>query len=296
LVAAVLFLVGWNGLALRAYYLDPDYAKSPEWREALTFVRGRFSPGDVVVLNHQDQSVLYYWDDDLVALPAPGAHDAASVQAALRDLVDRKDRIWLLPDTSRLWDQEGLVRKWLDENTELVLEHAWRGVLLLRYHTPRYLEQERVSLDARLKTDAGAEITLLGYALRDGEGHAVEEVAVVPGGEVRLTLYWRAETHIAGRYVVFCHLLDETGRLRGQQDNPPRQGTFPTDAWTPGDTVIDAYRIPLAPDAPLGEALIEIGMYDPVDGQRLLVQGLDADREQQRILLRNVVEVRRTEP
>jgi hypothetical protein len=260
------------------------------------FVRDRFAPGDVVLLNHQDQSVLYYWGDDLVALPEPGARDAVSVQASLRDLVDGSDRIWLLPDTSRLWDQEGLVRKWLDENAELVLERSWRGVLLLRYHTDRYLEQERMPLDARLETDAGAEITLSGYTVRDAEGHAVEQVAVAPGGEVRLALYWRAETRIAGEYVVFSHLLDETGWLRGQQDNPPRQGTFPTSAWTPGETVIDVYRIPLAPDAPLGAALIEIGMYDPADGQRLPVQGLDADSEQRRIVLRNVVDVRRMEP
>ena len=109
------------------------------------------------------------------------------------------DRIWLLPDTARLWDHEGLVRAWLDGHAELVLERAWRGVLLLRYHTPRYLEQEIVPLDARLETPSGAEITLLGYSLRDDEGRAVERLAVEPGGEVRLTLYWRAESAVDRR-------------------------------------------------------------------------------------------------
>ena len=60
--------------------------------------------------------------------------------------------------------------------------------------------------------------------------------------------------------------------------------------------MIDVYRIPLAPDAPLGEALIEIGMYNPVDGQRLAVRGLDADPAQRRVLLRNVVQVQQLEP
>jgi hypothetical protein len=295
-VAVVVFLVGWNVRALHAHYRSPAYAKSPEWREALAYVREHFGPRDVVVLNHLDQSVLYYWGDDLVTLPAPGARDAASVQAAMRGLVDRNDRIWLLPDTSQMWDDEGIVRDWLDENTELALERSWRGVLLLRYHTPRYLEQERVPLDARLETTSGAEITLLAYSLRDDEGRAVEQLEVAPGGEVRLTLYWRTESKVTGEYVVFAHLLDGTGWLRGQQDNPPRQGTFPTSAWRPGEAVTDAYRIPLAPDVPSGEALIEVGMYDPVDGGRLPVRGLDADPEQRRILLRNVVRVRRTAP
>ena len=296
LVVAVSFLVGWNGLALRYHYLSPAYAKSPQWREALSFVRERFAPGDVFVLNHQDQSVLYYWGDDLEVLPAPGAQDAASVQAALGDLAARHDRIWLLPDTSRLWDREGSVRAWLDEKTEPVLERDWRGVLLIGYHTPRYLDREYAPLDARLETQSGAEIVLLGYSLRDDEGRAVERLEVAPGDEVRLTLYWRAEEPIADDYVVFCHVLDETGWLRGQQDNPPRQGTFPTSAWRPGESVIDVYRVPLAVDMPPGGALIEVGMYSPLDGERLLVYGQDADPEPRRILLRDLIRVHEAEP
>jgi hypothetical protein len=292
LLVSVAFVFGLGGLALQRHYFSPAYAKSPEWREALAFVRERSAPGDVVILNHQDQSVLYYWREELVVLPAPDARDTASVQAALQDLADDHDRIWLLPDTSRLWDVEGQVRGWLDENAELVLERSWRGVLLLRYHTPRYLAQEIVPLDARLETASGAEIVLVGYSLRDEEGRAVERLAVAPGKEVRLTLYWQAESAVENEYVVFCHLLDGTGWLRGQQDNPPRQGTYPTRAWVPGETVIDAYRVPLSPDAPLGEALIEIGMYDPVDGQRLLVYGQDVDPEQRRVLLRDKLSVR----
>jgi hypothetical protein len=118
----------------------------------------------------------------------------------------------------------------------------------------------------------------------------------VSGDEVRLTLYWRAEEQIAEDYVVFCHVLDETGWLRGQQDNPPRQGTFPTSAWRPGESVIDVYRIPLAADMPPGGALIEVGMYSPLDGERLLVYGQDTDPEQRRILLRDLIRVNETEP
>jgi hypothetical protein len=296
MVAAMLFLVGWNGLALRYHYLSPAYAKSPQWREALSYVQDRFALGDVLVSNHQDQAVLYYWGDDLEVLPAPGAQDAASVHEALDNLAARHDRIWLLPDTSQLWDREGLVRAWLDEKTEPVLERRWRGVLLLRYNTPRYIDREYVPLDARLEMPSGAQIVLLGYTLRDDEGRAVERLEVAPGDEVRLTLYWQAEEKVAGEYVVFCHVLDATGWLRGQQDNPPRQGTFPTNAWTPGETVIDVYRVPLAADAPLGGALIEIGMYDPLDGERLSAYGQDADPEPRRILLRDLIQVHETEP
>jgi 4-amino-4-deoxy-L-arabinose transferase-like glycosyltransferase len=288
LAVCVLFLVGFDAYALLQYYVSPRYAKSPEWREAVAFMRERLAPGDVVILNHQDQAFLYYYDDPgLVVLPSPEATDAASVRRFLEDLASLYDRVWLLPDTARLWDQDGLVRQWLDQNSELTLERAWRGVLLLRYHTPRYVEREYIPLDVRLEGG----IRLLGYALRDDEGGAVGQLQVRRGGEVRLTLYWLPEARLEHEYVVFAHLLDGTRRLRGQQDNQPRQGTYPTRAWVPGQPVIDAYRVPVAVDTPSGEALLEVGMYDPANGQRLQIGGSDADPEQRRVLLRGVVQI-----
>jgi hypothetical protein len=288
LALGVLTLVGFNLYALARYYVAPAYAKSPEWREAVTFLRERLAPGDAVILNHQDQAFLYYYDDpDLVVLPAPGARDAASVDRALQDLALRHDRVWLLPDTTRGWDQEGLVRGWLEEKGERTLERTWRGVLLERYHTARMVEREYTPLDVRLEGD----IRLLGYALRDEDGHAVDHLEVRPGGEVRLTLYWRGDARIDRDIIVFAHLLDHTGWLRGQQDNQPRQGTYPTRAWTPGEQVIDVYRIPVAGDAPLGQALLEVGMYDPASGERLPIRGRDADAGQRRVLLQGIVEI-----
>jgi hypothetical protein len=288
LATGALFVIGFNVFALQRYYRAPAYAKSPQWREAVSFLRDRLAPGDVVILNHQDQSFLYYYaDPDLQVLPAPGALDADSVQQTLQDLATRHDRVWLLPDTARLWDTEGLVRQWLDGNSELALSKSWRGVLLQRYHAPRYLQKEMVPLDVQLEGG----IRLLGYALRDDEGRAVDRLNVERGGEVRLTLYWMAEAPVERDHVVFTHLLDGTGWLRGQRDTQPRQGTYPTRAWVPGDLVIDAYRIPVALDAPPGDALLEAGMYDPASDQRLPVSGRDANPEHRRVLLQGVVRI-----
>jgi hypothetical protein len=71
---------------------------------------------------------------------------------------------------------------------------------------------------------------------------------------------------------------------------------LPTSAWTPGESVIDVYRVSLAADTPPGGALIEVGMYSPLDGERLLVYGQDADPEPRRILLRDLVLVHQMEP
>jgi len=72
-------------------------------------------------------------------------------------------------------------------------------------------------------------------------------------------------------YTVFTHLLDENGQVRGQKDNPPVRGSYPTTLWAPGEVVVDEFEIPVAADAEPGSYVIEVGMYDPVTMQRLPV-------------------------
>ena len=46
-------------------------------------------------------------------------------------------------------------------------------------------------------------------------------------------------------------------------------GTRPTTGWLPGEVIVDKYEIPVRPDAPPGEYVIEIGMYNAETMQRL---------------------------
>ena len=286
---AVLFAVGFNAYALARYHTSPAYLKSPDWRGAVSFVNEHVAPGDAVISNHQDQAVLYYYAGPALSiLPSGDDPSPDATRAALQELIAGHGRVWLLPDTARLWDQEGLVLAWLDQRCEQVLQRTWRDVSILLYHTPQRYQRELTLLDARLRED----IRLLGYVVRDELGRAVEQVEISPGGEVRLTLYWQATARLDTDYVVFAHLLDETGWLRGGQDNQPRTGTYPTRAWTPGEWVVDAYRISVAAEAPAGAYAIEVGMYRPGDGMRLEVSGADADPETRRVLLWDRVRVR----
>ena len=57
----------------------------------------------------------------------------------------------------------------------------------------------------------------------------------------------------------------------GQQDNEPENGRRPTTTWRTNEIIRDAYAIPLDPLAPPGLYQIEIGLYDPVTGIRLLL-------------------------
>jgi hypothetical protein len=89
-----------------------------------------------------------------------------------------------------------------------------------------------------------------------------------------LTLYWRALAGMETSYTVFTHLLDSANQIRGQQDNPPMNGTYPTTLWVPGEVVADPYALQVSADAQPGTHAIEIGLYVVETGQRLPV--LDA--------------------
>jgi hypothetical protein len=52
-----------------------------------------------------------------------------------------------------------------------------------------------------------------------------------------------------------------------------------------GERVRDEYQIPIEADAPAGEYELEIGMYEPVTGERLLVYNQEGTLLGDRILL-----------
>ncbi|HVB96533.1 MAG TPA: glycosyltransferase family 39 protein [Chloroflexota bacterium] len=94
---------------------------------------------------------------------------------------------------------------------------------------------------------------------------------VRPGGVLTLRLYWQARQTAKHAYVVFVHLLAPDGRIFGQVDRPPVDGTRPTDGWLPGEYLSDSYQVPIPANAPAGRYHIEIGLYDPSNGVRLPV-------------------------
>jgi len=109
----------------------------------------------------------------------------------------------------------------------------------------------------------GEVVELLGYDLAPTEAS--------PGESIHLTLIWRCLSEMDTAYTVFTHLLDGGEQVRGQQDNPPVQGSYPTTLWVEGEVVVDSYEIEIQADAPPGVHVIEVGMYDPATVQRLPV-------------------------
>jgi hypothetical protein len=121
-----------------------------------------------------------------------------------------------------------------------------------------------------LRQEFGAFAELLGYDVTPTE--------VTTADEVVLTLTWRArnEGPVGVSYTVFTHLLSAEGKLVGQHDGLPAQGSRPTTSWVKGEIIVDVHRMRFKEAGYVGPATVEIGFYDATTGQRVTTpQGAD---------------------
>ncbi|MGH2469531.1 MAG: hypothetical protein ACRDGF_05625, partial [Chloroflexota bacterium] len=91
-----------------------------------------------------------------------------------------------------------------------------------------------------------------------------------PGAALHLTLVWQARASTATSYKVFTHVLDSANQVVAQQDALPGGGAMPTTFWVPRQIIVDHYTLRLPPTLP-AHLRLELGMYEPASGQRLLI-------------------------
>lgn len=89
-----------------------------------------------------------------------------------------------------------------------------------------------------------------------------------PGAPLKIRLYWRAGAVMPRRWTCFVQLVGPKGQGWGQADREPGNGSLPTTAWLPGDTVIERHA-PKLDAAARGELRLRLGWYDPATGERL---------------------------
>ncbi|MHB9032626.1 MAG: 6-pyruvoyl-tetrahydropterin synthase-related protein [Anaerolineae bacterium] len=89
------------------------------------------------------------------------------------------------------------------------------------------------------------------------------------GGELPVTLYWRAVNETEQGFKVFVHLLNAGGATAAGQDSEPDSWRRPTTGWAAGEYITDEHILKLPGDLPAGQYILEIGFYDAVTGQRL---------------------------
>ncbi len=108
----------------------------------------------------------------------------------------------------------------------------------------------------------GEHLSLAGYSLSADSG----------AGILTVTLVWSTDGYIDLGYKVFVHAVDEQGVLLVQSDSVPAGWTRPTQAWLPGEFIVDVHELALGADLlPRIERLL-VGMYGEADGVRLTTE------------------------
>jgi 4-amino-4-deoxy-L-arabinose transferase-like glycosyltransferase len=97
----------------------------------------------------------------------------------------------------------------------------------------------------------GGRFTLLGAELQ-GDG-------VLPGGELRLTTYWRVLTVDPSPVVAFVHLTSDGQDIWGQQDWLDVR----TAGLQPGDRFAQVHSVVIDPETPPGFYYVQLGLYRP---------------------------------
>lgn len=118
---------------------------------------------------------------------------------------------------------------------------------------PGQREYREPSLPHSVYARMGDDMELLGYRLSP-EG-------IASPGELKVTLYWRALKKMERDYTIFLHLLDDSGRLTGQVDGPPRAGQYPTSRWAPEEVVEEERYLPLPQGMTSARYQLRVGVY-----------------------------------
>ncbi len=105
-------------------------------------------------------------------------------------------------------------------------------------------------------------------------GHDTKK-SVAAGKTLPVTLEWESIAPTELDINFFVHLVAADGRTIGQHDGAPLKGSYISTRWKPGERILETVTVPVAKDAPAGEATLRIGWYDWRDGQRLPVEGSD---------------------
>jgi uncharacterized membrane protein len=103
-------------------------------------------------------------------------------------------------------------------------------------------------------------------------GFDLPRTTFAEGEPIPVTLIWQSLVDgPVTDYVVFSHLLAEDGHLIAQHDSSPAGGTQPTTGWLAGEYITDVHEMSFKETGYHGKARIEVGFYDPVTGDRLLL-------------------------
>ena len=96
-----------------------------------------------------------------------------------------------------------------------------------------------------------------------------------PMSVLRVVLLWQADQTSNTDYHVSVQMIGPDGKLVSQSDGRPVYDRYDFTMWAPGETVLDAYDVPVPKGQSLKQIEIAVGLYDHETGERLLAGQAD---------------------
>jgi hypothetical protein len=283
-----------SGFTLHAFWAAPAY-RADDHRAAVRFLRDRWRPGDVALVNagYAYTALLTYWDGPAVSrgrltadLPAPAADGglvvvttghvdaaaglgwadprsdffvmpAAAAETRVAALFEQFARIWHYRIYDTVNDPAGLLRGLLAERGQLFDERVFAGEANMRVQG--YLSR------------SGAEWPADRPAYRYAAGVTVQPepapVEVAAGQTLYAGLLWRADATPAADIAVSLRLVGPDGRTWAQPpDERPAGPLFQASRWPAGQVVRQPIAMPIGVGTPPGAYTLALLVYDPATG------------------------------
>ncbi len=266
-----LFLLG-NYTSVHNMYNNPTYARADYRAIAAQITADNADTNSAVILNaaNQWEVFTYYYEDVGSVYPLPrGFPDPAQIEAELLALTEQYGRLYAIFWGEAERDPDRLVERWLDANA-FKAEEEWVGdVRLVTYAVPSEPPGE---METAVNVTFGESIKLEGYTIRP-------EI-VQPGEVLQVSLFWQTAVPLNTRYKVFLHLIGPEDQRWSQRDSEPGGNLALTTTWTPNETIQDNHGLLVPPDAPSGEYILLLGLYNIADpNARLMVETADGPTE-----------------
>lgn len=247
-----------------------EQSKAPPWPDIVAALHEQTGTGDLIVRNFPDPAFDYYYQGSAPWTLLPESPDAPleDTHSELAKLVEQHDSLWFLPVPSPDYDDKQVVTNWLLGNTQLVSEQ-WIGPTHLMQFSSWQVDEGNV--EQALEIVYADSATLRGFSVTPPLTRWER------GTTVHVATIWQPLSQTDQDLTLFVHLLGPPGAdgspLWAQDDHAPQGGRISTTTWEPGTLLRDIAELTIPADAPAGEYILTIGLYDRATGERIAVEG-----------------------
>ena len=211
-------------------------------------------PSDVIITNNPEIAEpfaeLYKGSAPVLGLNNGGFPLPEDVTRRLTEIMAEHQQVWWLPP------EESAIEQTLSTNGFRARNDNFDGQRLALFAFPPNLADQAIQINTTFEKSITLE-------------KIVYPQTTTPGVAFPIELHWQATAPVNENYHVFIHLLTDAGQIVAQADGQPVLWARPTSTWAIGETIVDRYGLWIPPETTPGIYKLSIGLYHPLDGQRL---------------------------